>query len=771
MNLPSIGSKRRTKYIISPPVENPTTKGKSNMKKFIILLSTILLLPIQSSATILSTSTVATSTLSNPPIPKESITIVILKKPHSEQEIKNLLAPYPELQIRHIFQEAVYGFSVKGNIETIEKLTKNNQIVNVSPVSTYQAESEENIRMIGGDAVRMFFDHKDRRLTGEGVKVGVIDTGIDYTHPDLRKSYGGGRDIVDGDTDPMETRAPAGKATLHGTHVAGIIAGNGKIQGVAPKAKIIAYRALGPGGAGTTEQVLAAIEQAIKDKVDVVNLSLGNDVNGPDLPISLALNRAVDKGIVAVVASGNAGPDVWTVGSPGTASKAISVGASTPIMEIPYFLIEGTKEKIRIEPMTGSGKFDFDRSVDLVEGGIGKKEDLKNVFGKIALIKRGGLTFTEKAKNAYDAGAKAVLIYNNTSGRFMGNLEKPLSIPVGSLSKTEGEFLKGKGTLTARITTLEEKDQLADFSSRGPVTGSWEIKPDIVAPGVAIQSTIPGGYLSLQGTSMAAPHIAGACALIKQAHPNWTPLQIKAAIMNTAKPLVKKESTLYHTYEQGAGRIQITNAVNASSLVTPSSIQFGKFQLADRKDRHSAYVNVENTSSKLMRYSFKIPEQAEGLRWKLPFTFTLMPGQKREIEIELTVEPSFFKKKIQDGYLSLTAGIDTIQIPYIYVLEEPDYPRVMGFDIGKGDKPGTYRYEVYLPGGADEFGIALFKKEDYRFVGFLDTGRNLRKGMVRKEIAVEQLPAEGIYIAKVFAKKAKKEDFIETEITIVKTEE
>ena len=94
-----------------------------------------------------------------------------------------------------------------------------------------------------------------------------------------------------------------------------------------------------------------------------MNLSLGNDINGPDLPISLALNRAVEKGIVAIAASGNSGPNVWTVGSPGTASKAISVGASTPTVEIPYISIEGIREKIRIQPLEGSGSWNLDRPV------------------------------------------------------------------------------------------------------------------------------------------------------------------------------------------------------------------------------------------------------------------------------------------------------------------------------------------------------------------------------------------------------------------------
>ena len=112
------------------------------------------------------------------------------------------------------------------------------------------------------------------------------------------------------------------------------------------------------------------------------------------------------------------------------------------------------------------------------------------------------------------------------------------------------------------------------------------------------------------------------------------------------------------------------------------------------------------------------------------------------------------------------AGKDTIQLPYIYVLEEPNYPRVMGFDFKDGDKPGTYRYEVYLPGGAEEFGIALFHPDDYRFVGFIDTIWNVKKGMLTKEVSVEHLPGPGAYLVKVFAKKAGKEDFIETMITI-----
>lgn len=753
--------------------------------------------------------------LIHPPIPKpaqETIAIIMLDKPHTDQEIKQLLIPYRDIKLRRIFHEAIDGFSVQGSPETIARLAKKRPVSHVSLVSEYRVETGESVKIIGGEEVRGFFDQKNERLTGKGVTVAVIDTGVDYTHPDLKRNFAGGADLVDNDNDPMETLA-VGQATIHGTHVAGIIAANGKIKGVAPEAKILAYRALGPGGGGTTEQVLAAIDQAIKDKVDIMNLSLGNDVNGPDLPISLALNRAVEKGIVAVAASGNSGPNVWTVGSPGTASKAISVGASTPTMEIPFLLIEGSRDKFRVQPMEGSVKWALDRTFELVDGGIGRKKELKNVEGKMVLMKRGTLTFSEKAENARAAGAKAVVIYNNLSGSFIGNLDAPADIPVGSLTKKEGEFLKKelkkRGSLAARLVVSEERDRLAEFSSRGPVTGTWEIKPDIVAPGVAIHSTIPGGYLSLQGTSMAAPHVAGACALIKQAHPDWSPEQIKTALMNTAKPLekrlgssrdrgknqsgrnradndeirveIKKEATktnnqtttnspdFYHTFEQGAGRIQVDQAIRAESLISPGSIKFGKF--TEEENLHKVHLHVENTGKGRQRYSFRMPKRVDGLKWRFPLTFTLDPGQSKEVTVELEVDPAIFKEKIHDGYLQLAAGAATIHIPYLYVLDEPGYPRIMGFDFAPGDTPGTYRYEVYVPGGAEEFGIALFDPEDYRFVGFLDSSTNLKKGLIRKEFAPDELPAPGLYRAKVFARKSGKEDFIETMIFIEKPED
>jgi minor extracellular serine protease Vpr len=742
--------------------------------------------------------TMSENRLRHPPIPQqapneEQVAIILVKNKPTRTEIEQWLMPTPELKLRYIYTEVLNGFSVKGPAEQIQRLKeKQHQILEVSQVQTYQLvgfDSErdgkiplemykpgglESVKLIGGEKVRGIFDKKDRRLTGNGVTVGVIDTGVDYLHPDLIRNYGGGHDLVDNDKDPMETKPNQGVPTLHGTHVAGIIAANGKIKGVAPEAKIRAYRALGPGGSGTTEQVLAAIDQAAKDKVDIVNLSLGNSINGPDLPISMALNRLTEKGIVAVTSSGNSGPNKWTVGSPGTAAKAISVGASTPNLKIPYLLIEGSRQKIRLIPMVGADRWVKDRSQEIAFGGIGKKDQLGNVKGKIALIKRGEITFTEKAIHAQQAGAVGVIIFNNTKGDFVGNLQVDVGLPVASISKEIGDKLANRlknGKQLIRIQEEPEQDVLAGFSSRGPVTRTWEIKPDILAPGVAIQSTVPGGYLSLQGTSMAAPHVAGACALIKQAHPEWTPAQIKSAIMNYALPLYSSNGDAYRTFEQGAGRIQIDEAVKAETLLTPSSLQFGKFQQGDHNHEHLARVVIENVSTETVRYSFDVPKKITGMNWHVPIAFSLEPGEKKQVDIQLEVDPSIFKEKIQDGFLYIHANGKRMHLPYIYVLEEPDYPRVMGFEIAPGDKGNTMRYQVYLPGGAEEFGIALFHPEDLRFLGYLDWGRNLKKGMIEKEISLDNAPESGTYVAKVFAKKANQEDMLELMIEIQKRDE
>ncbi|WP_042351020.1 S8 family serine peptidase [Bacillus massiliigorillae] len=671
---------------------------------------------------------------------------------------------YPGITIRKIFRYALYGFSIEGKRKDITAFKRAIGEGYLHEAVSYTMTINESVPFIGGRAIQGLYDNRNQRVTGKGVKIGVIDTGIDYTHPDLKRVYKGGRDLVDGDDDPMETLSPSFFATLHGTHVAGIISANGKMQGVAPGAEIYAYRALGPGGSGTSEGIIAAIEAAISDRMDIINLSLGNTINGPDLPITLALNKAVDLGITAVVSSGNSGPSPWTVGSPGTSTKAISVGASYPPVKQSTLQVGLGVNRLRIplQQIYGAKEWSYYSSKQMIDGGYGKKEELNNANGYVVLLKRGKISLQKKIKNAEDKGAVGVIIYNDIDGGFIGSVTKNVNVPAVTIEKKEGlqlkKLLKINPRMLVQTVLLKEQDHLASFSSRGPVTVSWEIKPDVVAPGVAIDSTVPGGYIALQGTSMAAPHVAGAAALLKQAHPEWKPDQIKSALMSTAKLLTKPDGTYYKTYEQGAGRIQIDQAVQADTFFYPNSLTFGLFNRYRGEHQHVKELVIENKSKYSKHYSFIIPKDDVGLLWKVPFSFTLKSNEKRKVYISLSVNGSKLKKGVYEGYFLVKEGTKSLHIPYIYLNEEPEYPRIMGFYFSSGDLPDTYRYEMYVPDGGDELTIALYDYDTYRYVGLLDQANPLPKGLIQKSFKRTELPPAGLYHAILVVKKGNKSE-------------
>ena len=178
---------------------------------------------------------------------------------------------------------------------------------------------------------------------------------------------------------------------------------------------------------------------------------------------------------------------------------------------------------------------------------------------------------------------------------------------------------------------------------------------------------------------MAAPHVAGASALILQAHPKWTPEQVKSALMSTSKPLLDKKGKLYRTFEQGAGRLQVEQALKADTLLYPSSLSFGMFKKKEGIHEHEEKLVIENTSNEKKNYSFQIPLKEKGITWDLPASFSINPGEKKQVHLGLQVNPAFMKKGIYDGYLTLVEGVKKISLPFLYVKEEPNYPRVMGF--------------------------------------------------------------------------------------------
>jgi subtilisin family serine protease len=534
-----------------------------------------------------------------------------------------------DIQITHEFQNALNGVAMTIPGTMVERLLDSglvshvlaDEVVKIDPIiptaitqQSVEGLKENYIPLPGIDALH------NEGIKGNGIKVGVLDTGIDYNHPDLTDVYKGyrkqenvnpstidpksvkGWDFVDNDADPMETTlddwANAGKPvtpghvyeTSHGTHVSGTIAAQSKAtvenpaQGVAPGVDLYVYRVLGPYGSGYSSGIVGGIDKSVSDGMKVINMSLGAPSNDPLSAEAIAVNNATLAGVTCVISAGNSGPEAWTLGTPGAAALPITVGASDFSMSIPTATATVGNETFTNFKLLGKGYNDHVESLagktyPVVFVGLGGADDVKDLdlHGKVALIQRGTYALSEKIVNAQKAGAEAAILYNNIDGDIDNYLASDVGfIPTFRMSKADGERLKAAAE-TASITfteigsTVTEGNHLAAFSSRGPVTTSYDIKPDVVAPGVSVYSTYPEfihspepgmdystAYARISGTSMAAPHVAGIAALILQEHPEYTPADVKAALMNSADKL----NGDYSVYEVGAGQVDVAEAVH-----------------------------------------------------------------------------------------------------------------------------------------------------------------------------------------------------------------
>ena len=449
---------------------------------------------------------------------------------------------------------------------------------------------------------------------GTGVTIAVIDTGIDYNHPDLfglgpNGKVIGGYDFIDNDKTPFDTNG-------HGTEVAGIIAADGTISGIAPKAKLLAYRVSDTGESVSSDLIVKAIEQAIIDKADIINISLG--VNKTNKIIDDSVNKAVNHGIVVVTAAGNNGPGLGTIGSPGKNPNSITVGASyNNVTSSIVATFDAGNKQFSVFPMVGTNALDESITGKIVFGKYGREKDLSNldVNDSILLVERGSNTegevvyFSEKEKNAADHGANAVIVYNNEEGIFFGELFHEFNtadyrprIPVLSLSNEEGLILKqmAENNTVGKLNIFYNPDFVVPFSSRGPVSPFY-IKPDLVAPGAFVNTTLNNGRYNLtSGTSFAAPHVSGTIALLLQKDPNLTPDEIKSLLITTASQVSDPYGQQFPFEVAGTGRINATRAFDASLVIKPSYLIFN---LSTEKRTQSEYLQIESLDGNLENLS------------------------------------------------------------------------------------------------------------------------------------------------------------------------
>jgi len=455
---------------------------------------------------------------------------------------------------------------------------------------TTQLQTQDNISALvnnSGPYIGTTTPH-DYGFDGSGIVISVIDTGVDFNHPDLLGlgldgKIIGGYDFIDNDKTPQDSNG-------HGTQVAGIIAANGNLTGIAPNSKILAYRVSEDGESVSSNLIIKAIEKSIKDDADIINISLG--INQTNTKIDKAVTKAIQNNIFVVTAAGNFGPELNTIGSPGLNPNAITVGATFNDVSsslVSTFTIDD--QQFNIFPMVGTQPLEESITAEIIFGEYGRAQDLSeiNVEDSILLVERGGdmedeiVFFSDKEKNASDSGAKAIVVYNSEPGIFFGELIHEFvdegynpTIPALSLSREDGLVIKQmlQSHTDGTLDVFYHPDFVAFFSSRGPVSPFY-IKPDLVAPGAFINTTNPGGnYKIVSGTSFAAPHVAGTAALVLQKNPQLTPNELKSILMTTSDMVSNEYDERFPVEVAGTGRINAAKAINSELIIIPPNLIF-----------------------------------------------------------------------------------------------------------------------------------------------------------------------------------------------------
>ncbi|MDJ0747986.1 MAG: S8 family serine peptidase [Woeseiaceae bacterium] len=585
------------------------------------------------------------------------------------------------------YRYALNGFAARMTVAQAQKLDYLPEVLNVwedevRPMATRQSlsflelfDADKGLRTAAG-------------LDGDGVVIGVIDSGVTPGHPALldtreadrpracQASWGettllgrwlcrrysklpdvtnfdppenwsgeciagenfeasdcnnkmiGARWYIDGALatgliDDGEIRSPR-DADGHGTHVATTAAGNrtsaaifgttiGDLEGVAPRARIATYKAcwLRPGSTRAscnTSDLAQAIDAAVADGVDIINYSVGSSLRRITAPDDVALMAATKAGVLTVVAAGNEGPNLGTIGSPAGAPWVITAAASSRDGELNVEAMEITAPSAvanryavqeasftppleDVDPIEANLVLVDDDDTTLDTGGTGGSESdacqaLVNgadIDGNIAFIQRTGCRFDDMVANAADAGAVAALVYNIAGDPIVMDGRTGLSdIPALMIGQADGNLLLAEidagNTVTAildkgfLLTTSESGNEMGTFSARGPGPVADVLKPDVTAPGINILAGFSPdsaysrsgeffGYLT--GTSMSTPHVAGVAALLRQAHPDWSPAALKSAMMTSARQNVTRPSGVGDAgpFDFGAGHIVPNDAL------------------------------------------------------------------------------------------------------------------------------------------------------------------------------------------------------------------
>ncbi len=603
---------------------------------------------------------------------------------------------------------------------------------------------------------------------GEGMVIGIIDSGINWEHPSFSdpgedgyhhvNPFGaqvglcsnpavtcnnkliGVYDFVEDDpgTTVVEENTNGKDNSGHGSHVASIAAGDSvnvtlaggvstDISGVAPHANIVAYRVCyigdppaADGGGCMGSAILSAIDQAIEDGVDVINYSIGTDAFNPWSPggIPMAYLNARNAGIFVATSAGNSGPNASTVGSPANAPwlfavgnathdrifasivQGLSGGSTTPPGDLVGASFGGGLASRKIVyakdygfALCGSGPAELQSSCAGNTGLSNPWKGTKPFNGEIVVCDRGEYGRVEKGKNVKLAGASGFILANtDTDGDSIVADEHCL--PASHISDSDGDKLRAwlatgighAGAISGFTLAKDDKygDHLSSSSSRGPATATVQdtLKPNVIAPGTDILGASETGedLLILTGTSMSSPHMAGAAALVRAVHSDWSVAQVASALETTATSALAKDSdgTVATPHERGAGRPRLGEAVNAGLYLDVSGTQFSSANPATGGDPRNLNLSglVDATCQGSCSFSRTVTDQKGGGSWTAtplnfpagvqvsvtPSSFTLANKASKSISVDVNLAPSAIVGEWVYGDIRLRAAGSPDQI-------------------------------------------------------------------------------------------------------------
>ena len=597
-----------------------------------------------------------------------------------EQAINSMDLP---VQVVAKTSTLVSSIVVNGNKQDVAKLLSNSQVEGIYPVYDYELHVADSADYI--EATPLV---SNGLATGEGVRVAVLDTGIDYTHTAFGgagtdEAYAaaiadpasvdwpqgkvlGGYDFINDDADPIDV------TTNHGTHV------SHSVNGIAPNVDLFVYSVCNSGCPGLAQ--LLALESAMdpngdgdmSDRVDVVNMSLGGDYGDiANDAVGLFINQAVKLGTNVVISAGNDGAYPFIVGGPSTTENALSVGAMThPTGEESVGSGTVNGEEAIVQPASFGPQTAFSYTSDNLElvypdanqTACEAFADDVDFTGKGVILDRGACNFSAKVYYAQEKGAVFVIIANNTDDGTpapMGGSEPLVTIPSVGVTFAAGTALKAGGTFNLTVERLVMSGAIADFTSRGPSMGGL-LKPEITAPGVNIMTAHPGlgdGLTGATGTSFSGPITAGAVSLLKEALPERNAFEIKATLMNTAnlnvtmEPLaINPDAELAPISYIGAGLVDVNKAANLpvaawAADTKQAALSFGLVNVSETVELTKT-VQVKNFSNEDKVYTLSLEQryaddvERGSFALDYPESITVPAGQTMSFDVTATIDPA-----------------------------------------------------------------------------------------------------------------------------------